>query len=571
MKIELALVSILLCSSASAQSLFSNELPDPSHRLGCAGDDSDGDGLEDECDNCPPFANGDQADGDGNGVGDECEFAWGDLAPVGAPDGVVDIADVVRALRMAVSLETPSVDELKWGNVAPADITPADPLDQASPRLDSVTIDIGDVVMMLRAAVDLIEFVSPFDWRPRVEEPPTLTFPTANEWSWNGRWTPEDTDFPLAGLLDNEYDDGHDGTPVLPPGDWDWDDGNDDLANWNNFATNIGDFLPRTDGRGRQHGWELDPARPGSVEYSGAAQYFEGSSGGDVMNLGATGQVHSFGSGSLGGGPDVLIYDRSWALDFRTGSSVDASLNDDDLLVAGCDVESDGRFDIETTTIHGGPGADWFFIRDIQRAAVDLGNGADGRTDTLDPNDGDDVTVFRGNTYDFRFFGGEGSDTVFWLVDENIQTTDWLGPNFFGGGGAGDALWTDSGTDRLVMVVPDDTTMIDDTPTRAGELLVRRGGEDFREDGPTASDPFAAYCIECGIGPDGRRTVILEYVSADSSIETGFFFLTSIEELQVGVGDGARVFRLDDVNGVAIEDASLTPVDVPELPAEYCP
>lgn len=37
------------------------------------GDDSDGDGVADEVDNCPHVANPDQADSDGDGVGDACD------------------------------------------------------------------------------------------------------------------------------------------------------------------------------------------------------------------------------------------------------------------------------------------------------------------------------------------------------------------------------------------------------------------------------------------------------------------------------------------------------------------
>ena len=55
----------------------------------------------------------------------------------------------------------------------------------------------------------------------------TSEWPTANEYSWNGVWTPS---FPLEGMFDNEYFDGHDGSPILPPGHWDYEDANNDLA-----------------------------------------------------------------------------------------------------------------------------------------------------------------------------------------------------------------------------------------------------------------------------------------------------------------------------------------------------
>ena len=73
------------------------------------------------------------------------------------------------------------------------------------------------------------------------DEPDTAgAWPTPNAWSWDGSWEP--AEFPLDGLLDNEYFDGHPDihgtpTPILPPGEWDWNDDDNDLANWRNFST----------------------------------------------------------------------------------------------------------------------------------------------------------------------------------------------------------------------------------------------------------------------------------------------------------------------------------------------
>ncbi len=408
-----------------------------------------------------------------------------------------------------------------------------------------------------------------------VDAAPITGWPEANDYSWDGSWTPGDGDFPLPGLFDDEYFDGHlDGqghaTPVLPPGEWDWDDSNDDLANWRNFETHLGAFAPLSDASDRQYGWRLQ-GNATDVDYAGPAEYFEGSSGTDILDLGAGGVIHSFGVGNLADGPDVLVFRESYSLDFRTGSSESGALRDNDLVVAGCGANPDGSFDIQTTTIHTGPGRDWVFIRDLSRAAVDLGNGAGGRTDTLDPQDGDDLVVLRGNTHDFRVFGGMGHDVAVWYVDDNVQTTTWLGPNFFGGGGHGDALWDDPGTDRLVLVVPVDTELTDQTPTPPGGLLVRGTDGSLVLDDPTQADPMARYCVECGEGPGGRRTVILEYVSADESVHTGYFYVTAFEELQVGVGPGARVFTLDDVNGVAVEQTSASPLQPPTWPTDRCP
>jgi len=59
------------------------------------GDDTDGDGIADVCDNCPDTSNADQADGDMDGVGDACESPCGDrlLGDVNN-DATFDINDV---------------------------------------------------------------------------------------------------------------------------------------------------------------------------------------------------------------------------------------------------------------------------------------------------------------------------------------------------------------------------------------------------------------------------------------------------------------------------------------------
>ncbi|MCA9583463.1 MAG: hypothetical protein KC416_16800, partial [Myxococcales bacterium] len=178
--------------------------------------------------------------------------------------------------------------------------------------------------------------------------------------------------------------------------------------------------------------------------------------------------------------------------------------------------------------------------------------------------------VLRGNTHDFRVFGGGGNDTAVWFIDDNVQTNTWLGPNFFGGGGHEGALWGDPGTDRLVLALADDTPIVTQTPTPPGSLLVLGTEGSFMIDEPTVGDPFAVYCVECGEGPGGRRTVIFEYNSADGEIETGYFYVTAFEELQVGVGDSARVYAIDDKAGALTPLPNATPTEVPEPPSAYC-
>lgn len=397
-----------------------------------------------------------------------------------------------------------------------------------------------------------------------------------NGYSWDGSWNPKDDDFPLSGLLDNEYSDNHlinnEATPVLPPGRWDWDDANDDLANWERFQEKIGGFDPLRDREGRHFGWSLRGNDPEAIEFTGSAAYFEGSAGTDILDLGPEGALYQFGQGDLGDGPDVLSFNESWSLDFRTGSSPKAGdgSRDNDLVIAGCKDGDDSSFKIETTTIHTGPGRDLVFARDIERSGIDLGNGKGGRTDALDPADGDDIAVLRGNTYDARVYGGNGDDLVAWYVDENVQSHPWLGLNFFGGGGYGKALWSDSGTDRLILVIPTETRIVTTTPTLPGALLVRLSSGEFIPDGPTANDPNGTYCIECGVSPGGRKTMILEYESADESIHTGYFYVTAFEELQIGVGHGARVYRINDVTGAATRADDLQPVEPPVPIGGFC-
>jgi hypothetical protein len=412
---------------------------------------------------------------------------------------------------------------------------------------------------------------------------PVEGWPLPNDWTWDGSWVPAGEELPPECLLDDEYNDGHDWegqpTPILPPGSWDWDDENDDLANWRNFQQNVGHFDPLTDEDGLHYGWRFVPLNPSLPNFGGAAMYFEGSCGVDLLMLHPGGRISSMGGQdpatgervfpNLNDGPDVLVFETSTTLDIRLGSSLSGHEHDNDLVVGGGGPqETDDPYDIETTTVHMGPGRDWVFIRDLSRSAVDLGNGDGGRTDIHDSWDEDDLVVLRGNTHDFRVFGGAGDDVAVWYADENTETSGLLGPNFFGGGGLGDALWADQGTDRLVMAVPTDTILVNQTPTPQGAFFVGvSSGAEIMDD-PTAHDPYAYYCIECGVNPAGRRTMIFEYNSADGQVTTGYFYVTAFEELQIGLGPEARVFTIDDVNGTIVpaEDATVfAPPDWPDV------
>ena len=83
-------------------------------------------------------------------------YVPGDVAPRGAPNGVVDISDVVTALRVSVGLESATPEEHAKADVAPS-------LRQGMLTLaqGNGSIDVGDVVLMLRAAVGLEQLAWP--------------------------------------------------------------------------------------------------------------------------------------------------------------------------------------------------------------------------------------------------------------------------------------------------------------------------------------------------------------------------------------------------------------------------
>jgi hypothetical protein len=136
--------------------------------------DTDGDTTPDSSDCAPsnPAVHPLAAENCVNGIDDNCNalvdeadpgcgavapsHVLGDLAPRGAPDERISVADVVVALRLAVQLDTPTADEMVTGDVAPGAVTEpwtTPPVFTASPN---GSIDVGDAVVILRAAVGLI-------------------------------------------------------------------------------------------------------------------------------------------------------------------------------------------------------------------------------------------------------------------------------------------------------------------------------------------------------------------------------------------------------------------------------
>lgn len=226
------------------------------------------------------------------------------------------------------------------------------------------------------------------------------------------------------------------------------------------------------------------------------------------------------------------------------------------------------EYDIKGTTIHTGPGSDLVFVRNFGPAAIDLGNGLAGRTDILDSADGDNMVILAGNMRDFRIFGGYGNDVSVWYVDE-VRDDRWLGPSFYGSGAWGDAIWTDPGTDRLILVVDPETEIVTSRPEYDGNWgsIMVMIYDDYSPgaDGPTESDVYARYYGTVPEGPNGERTLTFSYRSADSSVFTHDFYLTSIEYLQLGLGEGAKVYSLNSVTGEAkLEPSAETIQSVPD-------
>lgn len=389
----------------------------------------------------------------------------------------------------------------------------------------------------------------------------------ANGYSWDGSWAPTSSDFPVAGMMDETHDD-------LPPGKWGWDGscdcpGDERLDIYENEFVEKGlDFEPLMDRDGHIFGWRLIDTDGGGISLNHRLDNFEGSPGPDIIDLNPGGHLQTTGGINLGDGPDMLRYSTGWSTDLRTGADTRGALFDNDLVILGSEsVLAMNEYDIYGTTIHTGPGSDLVFVRNFGPAAIDLGNGLSGRTDTMDEADGDDWVILQGNMRDFRIFGGYGNDVAVWYVDEVLDDR-WLGPSFYGGGGWGDALWSDSGTDRLVLPVDPTTEIVHargDHDNNPGSMLIfvyDEYGESI--DGPTETDLYARYYGTAPVGPNGEHTLTLSYRSADGTVFTHDFYATGVEELQLGIGDSAVVYELDSVNGTAARSSAAPVTEIPD-------
>ena len=75
----------------------------------------------------------------------------GDVAPLGNRDGTVDVDDALVALRFALTLETPTAEDIAHGDVAPLDTD-----NQPNPDGE---ITVGDALVILRKALGLVSWI----------------------------------------------------------------------------------------------------------------------------------------------------------------------------------------------------------------------------------------------------------------------------------------------------------------------------------------------------------------------------------------------------------------------------
>jgi len=394
----------------------------------------------------------------------------------------------------------------------------------------------------------------------------------AGKYSWDDSWTP--SSFPVAGLIDETHAD-------LPPGKWGWDNGCDCPGD-EGLAIYENEFLGRdlmfetvTDAEGEVFGWRLVSNDGSPIEMDARLDKFDGTPGVDIIDLKERGNLNGTGPNdqgspgiNLGDGPDMLRFGTGWSIDLRVGDSERGSEADNDLVILGTnDVLPNAEYDIFGATIHTGPGSDLVFTKNFGPAAIDLGNGQSGRTDSVDGDDGDDMAILEGNMRDFRVYGGGGDDVFVWYVDQVVDN-EWLGPNFFGGGGWGDAIWADAGVDRLILAIDPATEVVtargdhDGNPGSFLALIYSDYAPNI--DTPTEEDVFARYYSTVPEGPDGQRTVTVSYRSADESVFTHDFYITSVEQVQMGVGDDAIVYDVDYVTGALTVSSAAPLTEIPE-------
>ena len=87
-----------------------------------------------------------------------CRLDSGDVAPASGPDGSIDVADVLRLLRLATGLDPVDAVALERGDVAPARLQGEAPALATPLGTEPRALDVTDVLLTLRAAVGLVVF-----------------------------------------------------------------------------------------------------------------------------------------------------------------------------------------------------------------------------------------------------------------------------------------------------------------------------------------------------------------------------------------------------------------------------
>lgn len=99
----------------------------------------------------------------------------GDVAPPGAPDGVVDVSDVLLALTMATGRVEADLT---------ADVAPFDPFGSRSLIRGDGAVDVADVLLLLRVAVGLTSLTGGFD----LGQADSLDLVRSAQFSFEGLW-----------------------------------------------------------------------------------------------------------------------------------------------------------------------------------------------------------------------------------------------------------------------------------------------------------------------------------------------------------------------------------------------
>jgi hypothetical protein len=82
-------------------------------------------------------------------------------------------------------------------------------------------------------------------------------------------------------------------------------------------------------------------------------------------------------------------------------------------------------------------------------------------------------------------------------------------------------------------------------------------------DGPTEADVYARYYGVAPEGPGGEHTITLSFRSSDGKVFTHDFYATSVEEIQLGLGNEAKLYDLDPMTGELSPSSGKVMTEVP--------